>query len=114
MNAKKISVLLLMVLVISIIASFSINAACPIHPQFTVTYCNGQIYQVLSPNCVWAGGYGGGSYHGTLCKVIQTYRQTWERCMVSGCGYNNYVGYHLCYYQHTSATPAMEGDYCPY
>lgn len=115
MNAKKISVLLLMVLVMSIISSFSISAACPNHPpEFTVTYCSGIVSKMVSPTCVWHGGYGGGSYHAEECVIIQTWKQTWERCVITGCAHNVKIGEHLCYYRHSLATPAMEGDYCPY
>lgn len=100
----------------SILASLPVSAVCPVHPQKTITSCSG-IHWQTNPDgirpCVWAGGNGGGSYHGTNCYVEKTYKYTKETCSL--CSYNNpYAGNHYCWYWHVSATPNISGSICPY
>ncbi len=118
---KMVSLILILTLVVSL-CSMNVSAACSMGHGSAFTYltCENGICEVKTPTCHWAGGYGGGSFHGEDCQIIQTYCYTVEKCAAPGnCSHSicpkdedGESIRHLCNATHTQCD--MEVDACPY
>ena len=96
------------------LCSMSVSADCGYgHGDDFLSYsCSGATSEVKTPTCHWAGGYGGGEYHGSNCQIVQTYCYTTETCTASECSHSAQSGSHLCYASHSQSN--MNVDVCPY
>lgn len=117
MKIKRLLSVVLTVLMIATVCTVAVSAECNYShgSSFLVYSCSGEEYDTYPVDCYWQGGYGGGYFHGTNCKIRQVYNYTTEKCdFPGGCKHETSSGNHFCYAYHSQCSDLGNIPRCPY